>query len=193
MELSLAAYLEQACDVLRAMQPHVCEATMQQAVDACVGALRQDKAILVCGNGGSAADASHIAGELVGRFLKDRQALRCMSLADNAAVVTAWANDADYESIFSRQVEAYGQVGGVLIAISTSGNSPNVLKAAQQAKAMQMRVIGMTGQGGGKLAPLCDALLDVPCKHTPHIQQGHVCLYHYLCGRIETAMAKQGA
>ena len=158
---------------------------MGRAVALCVGAVRQGKSILVCGNGGSASDAMHITGELVGRFLKERKALRCICLADNPATLTAWANDYDYASIFARQVEAYGEVGGVLIGLSTSGNSPNVLQAAQKAKEMKMSVLGLTGQGGGKLAALCDVLLEAPSTRTPLIQQVHICLYHYLCEAIE--------
>lgn len=162
---------------------------MTRAIDLSVSALGGGKAILVCGNGGSAADASHIAGEMVGRYLKDRKPMRCICLSDNASVMTAWANDIGYDSVFARQVEAYGEPGGVLIAISTSGNSANVLKAINMAKEMGLSVIGMTGQGGGKMARMCDVLLDVPSTHTPYIQQAHVCLYHYLCGVVEARMA----
>jgi D-sedoheptulose 7-phosphate isomerase len=188
MDLSLAAYLEQSADVIREAVRHVPEESMKRAVDLCVEAVQGGKSLLVCGNGGSAADASHIAGELVGRFLKNRKAMRCISLSDNSAVMTAWANDFSYDDVFARQVEAYGETGGVLIAITTSGNSPNVLKAAETAKAMGLRVIGLTGQGGGKLAPLCDGLLDAPSTHTPLVQQVHACLYHYLCGAIEARL-----
>ncbi len=155
----------------------------------CVDALKVGKPLLVCGNGGSASDAMHIAGELVARFLKERKGLNCICLSSNTAMITAWANDYDYDSVFARQVEAYGQGGGVLIAISTSGNSKNVLQAAQKAKAMGLAVIGLTGCGGGKLAPVCDVVLDAPSTFTPMIQQVHVCLYHYLCEQIEARMA----
>jgi len=187
---SLAAYLIQSADAIRAAASSAMEANMQRAVDVCVAALKGGKSILVCGNGGSAADASHITGELVGRFLKERKALCCISLSNNPAMLTAWANDVDYNSVFARQVEAYGEAGGVLIGISTSGNSPNVLQAAEKARSMGLSVIGLTGKGGGKLAPLCDVLLDAPSRHTPVIQQVHVCLYHYLCEKIEARMTE---
>lgn len=189
MDLSLSSYLDQSAEAIRATKTHLTEDALTKAIDLCVTALEKGRAILVCGNGGSEADASHIAGELVGRFLLNRKPLRCICLSDNTAVVTAWANDIGYESVFTRQVEAFGEEDGVLIAISTSGNSPNVLCAAEKAKAMGLKVLGLTGLGGGKLASLCDVLLDVPSKHTPYIQQVHVCLYHYLCGMIETRMA----
>ena len=187
---SLAAYLAESADVIRAAASHVPEVKMTQAVSLCVNALRKGKAVLVCGNGGSATDAMHVTCELVGRFLKNRKALRCICLSDNPATLTAWANDMGFDSVFARQVEAYGEAGGVLIAISTSGNSPNVLAAARQAKGMELSVLGLTGQGGGKLAPLCDVLLDAPSAHTPLIQQAHLCFYHYLCAAIEAQMAE---
>jgi D-sedoheptulose 7-phosphate isomerase len=164
------------------------EEALEKATDLCVDALKAGKPLLVCGNGGSASDAMHIAGELVARFLKERKGLNCICLSSNPAMITAWANDYDYDSVFARQVEAYGQGGGVLLAISTSGNSKNVLQAAQKAKAMGLAVIGLTGGGGGKLAPLCDVLLDAPSTFTPMIQQVHLCLYHYLCEQIEARM-----
>lgn len=187
--MTLAAYLSQSADIVRDAVAHVPEEKMERAIKLCVDAFKSGKAVLVCGNGGSASDAMHIAGELVGRYLKERKALNCICLADNPATLTAWANDYDYSTVFSRQVEAYGSKGGVLIAISTSGNSANVVKAAEEAKKIGLSVIGLTGQGGGKLGPLCDALLDAPSKTTPLIQQVHICLYHYLCEQIEARMA----
>jgi len=186
---SLKDYLEESAETVKAAAVQASVSAMFEAVGFCLAALKDNKAILVCGNGGSAADASHIAGELVGRFLKDRKAMRCISLSDNMAAITAWANDKEFETVFSRQVEAYGEAGGVLIAISTSGNSPNVIKAAITAKEKGMKVIGFTGQDGGELAPYCDALLAAPCRHTPLVQQTHICLYHYLCAAIEEGMA----
>jgi D-sedoheptulose 7-phosphate isomerase len=161
---------------------------VSSAVDTVVGSLRAGKALLVCGNGGSAADAMHITGELVGRFLLERKALNAICLASNTAVLTAWANDYTYEEVFSRQVEAYGQAGGVLIGLSTSGNSANVIAAFKQAHAAGMKTIGLTGEGGGKLGPLSDYLFAVPSRSTPLIQQAHICLYHYLCQAIEASM-----
>jgi len=185
---SLSAYLDESARIIRDSRGPALETAMERAVALCVAALRNGRSILVCGNGGSASDAMHITGELVGRFLKERQALRCICLSANPALLTAWANDYDYASVFTRQVEAYGEAGGVLIGLSTSGNSANVLQAAQKAKDLKMHVIAFTGQSGGKLAPLCDALLDVPGKSTPLIQQVHICLYHYLCEAIEAEM-----
>lgn len=158
---------------------------MANAIKWTSAALAAGLPVLVCGNGGSASDAEHIAGELVGRFLKERRGLNVISLVSNPAVLTAWSNDYDYASVFARQVEAHGRPGGVLIALSTSGNSANIVQAAEAARQEQMKVIAFTGEGGGKLAPLAHALLTVPSKQTPRIQEGHLALYHYLCEMVE--------
>ncbi len=184
---SINDYLEHSADILRQTAQAGLAAPVEQAVAAIVAALKADKPLLVCGNGGSAADAMHITGELVGRFLKERPALRCICLSDNPSVLTAWANDYSYETVFSRQVEAYGQAGGVFWGISTSGNSPNVVLAAEEARRRGMTVLALTGQGGGKLAAVADILLAAPSRHTPLIQQVHICLYHYICEQVEAA------
>jgi D-sedoheptulose 7-phosphate isomerase len=160
-----------------------------KAIDIIVAALAAGKPLLVAGNGGSASDAMHITGELVGRFLKERRALNCICLSSNPAVLTAWANDYSYDTVFSRQVEAYGVPGGVVIGISTSGNSKNIVEAFQAARAGGLSTIAMTGAGGGKLAHLSDVLIDVPSTATPLIQQVHICLYHYMCEQIEARLA----
>ena len=185
--MGLATYLDDSIAAIAAAREVIGEAVMDGAVAAVVGALRADRPVLVCGNGGSAADAQHITAELVGRFLRERRGLRVICLADNAPVLTAWANDYAYETVFSRQVEAYGLPGGVLIGISTSGNSPNVVRALEAARAGGLATIALTGEGGGRLAPLADHLLAVPSRRTPLIQQVHLCLYHHLCERVEQA------
>jgi len=157
----------------------------EEAIELISRALRKRLPLLVCGNGGSAADAQHITGELIGRFLQDRRALNAICLSANMAALTAWANDCDYADVFARQVEAHAVPGAVLLAISTSGNSPNVVRAAETAKRLGLAVIALTGRGGGKLAPHSDVLLDVPSERVPFIQQVHICLYHYMCERIE--------
>jgi len=157
----------------------------ERAIELISRALRNQLPLLVCGNGGSAADAQHITGELVGRFLQDRRALNAICLSANVAALTAWANDYDYADVFARQVEAHAAPGAVLLAISTSGNSSNVVRAAETAKRLGLAVIALTGRGGGRLAPYCDVLLDVPSDRVPFIQQVHICLYHYMCERIE--------
>jgi D-sedoheptulose 7-phosphate isomerase len=167
------------------------EALVSGAILAVTSALRAGKPLLVCGNGGSASDAMHITCELVGRFLIERRPLNAICLSSNPALLTAWANDYSYDSIFSRQVEAYGQPGAVLLGISTSGNSTNVVEAVRQARSMGMTTIALTGEGGGKLAQWSDYLFAVPSRSTPLIQQVHVCLYHYLCEAIERDLSAE--
>jgi len=186
--MNLSGYLRQSAEVLEAAVEHWKDDLVQNAIDAICGAFAGGKSLLVCGNGGSASDAMHITGELVGRFLKERKALRAICLSSNPSVLTAWANDYSFDSVFSRQVEAYGEEGGVILGISTSGNSTNVVRAFEQARAQGMKTIALTGQGGGLLALVSDHLFAVPSRSTPHIQQVHICLYHYLCGEIEARL-----
>lgn len=186
--MSLAGYLTGAARLAEDTARHLGEAPMDKAVALIVDALRADKPLLVCGNGGSAADAMHITGELVGRFLKERRALKAICLSGNPATLTAWANDRDFASVFARQVEAFGEAGGVLLGLSTSGESENVIQAFATARRKGVATIAMTGAAGGRLAALADVLLDVPSCATPDIQQVHVCLYHYLCARVEEAL-----
>jgi D-sedoheptulose 7-phosphate isomerase len=185
----LHAYLGHSQQVIEAAIAAIPEATMERAVDASVEALGRGLPLLVCGNGGSASDAMHITGELVGRFLKERRALNAVCLSSNPSVLTAWSNDYSYDSVFARQVEAYGVSGGVVLGLSTSGNSSNVIKAFEVAHGMEMTTVALTGEGGGRLRALAHHLLAVPSRSTPLIQQVHICLYHYLCARIETRLA----
>ncbi|MCL2469770.1 MAG: SIS domain-containing protein [Alphaproteobacteria bacterium] len=189
MAESFKDYLQAAAQTINQAAQDPLAQAMEKAIALCCGALDQNQPLLVCGNGGSAADAMHFSAELVARFLKDRKGLPCICLASNPAMLTAWANDVDFETVFARQVEAFGQSGGVLIALSTSGKSKNIIRAAQQAKAMGLGVIALTGAGGGDLAALADVLLQAPSTHTPLIQQVHLCFYHYLCARIEERYA----
>lgn len=186
---SFASWLDESTAVFQRTRTTLDEARVERAVDHVARALAGDRAVLVCGNGGSAADAQHITGELVGRFLKERRAYRAICLAADMAVMTAWSNDYSFDTVFARQVEAYGGPGGVLIGLSTSGNSRNVGAAFETARSLGMTTVALTGEGGGRLAALSDVLLDVPSRHTPLIQQVHVCLYHYLCERVEARLA----
>ena len=151
----------------------------------CIHALSNDHKILFCGNGGSAADAQHLAAELTGRFMKDRPALYAEALHVNTSTLTAIANDFGYEHVFERQVEAMGRKGDVLIGLTTSGNSQNVLLAMQKAKKLEMVTIGMTGIKEGKLADVSEILLCVPSPDTARIQEVHLLIGHILCGVIE--------
>lgn len=143
------------------------------------------KKVLICGNGGSAADSQHLAAEFVGRFETERRALAAIALTTDTSALTALANDYNFEKIFSRQVEALAQKGDLLIAISTSGNSPNVLEAVMKARQIGCRTIALTGAAGKKLAALCDANLTVPVKRTAHIQEAHIAVGHIWCEIID--------
>ncbi len=144
--------------------------------------------VLFCGNGGSAADSQHLAAEFVGRFQKERCALPALALTVDTSILTAVANDYGYGIVFQRQVEALGQAGDVLVGISTSGNSANVLAAIGAAKRRDMAVIGMTGQGGGKMMEACDVCLAVPSKVTARTQEMHIMMGHILCELAEVDM-----
>jgi D-sedoheptulose 7-phosphate isomerase len=191
--MSLSAYFDESSKILDLASRAWSEDLITGALDAATAALRSGKPLLVCGNGGSAADAMHITGELVGRFLFERQPLNVICLASNPALLTAWANDCHYDTVFSRQVEAYGQPGALLIGISTSGNSQNVVAAFESARALNMKTVALTGEGGGRLAALSNFLFAVPSRSTPLIQQVHICLYHYLCRAIEQTLAQSPA
>ncbi|MFP4138961.1 MAG: SIS domain-containing protein [Phycisphaerae bacterium] len=160
-----------------------------QSADVLSGALRGGRRVYVFGNGGSASDAQHIAGELVGRFLLERAALPAVALSTDTSILTAVANDLGYEQVFARQLEALGREGDVAVALSTSGNSPNIVVALQQAKRIGMRTIVLTGRGGGRSAELADILLDVDSDLSPRIQETHAVIYHILCELVEARCA----
>jgi D-sedoheptulose 7-phosphate isomerase len=147
--------------------------------------LRAGGKILVFGNGGSAADAQHLAAELVGRYLADRRALPAIALVTDPSIITAVGNDLGYEAVFRRQVEAHGRKGDVAIGISTSGRSKNVLLALEWARANGLVTVGLTGGGGGAVASLVDHLIDVPSQETPRIQEVHGLVVHLLCQIVE--------
>jgi len=151
-------------------------------------AWRQDGGLLICGNGGSAADSQHIAAELVGRFLADRPGYRAQALTVNSSTFTAVGNDYGFDHIFSRQVQALGRPGDVLLVISTSGNSDNCVLAVEEARRQGMKVHGFLGCGGGRLAEMVDGALVVPADLTPRIQEVHITMGHLLCQILESWM-----
>lgn len=161
---------------------------IERAAQAMVFAFRGGGKVLFCGNGGSAADAQHLAAELSGRFYTDRPPLYAEALHVNSSFVTAVANDYGYDEVFARMVEAAGRPGDVLAAFSTSGNSPNILKAIEKGKKQGMVIIGFTGATGGKMAGLCDILLNVPSTDTPRIQESHILIGHIICESVEREM-----
>lgn len=168
-------------------------ATQMDSIETCARLLFETfdrgKKVLLCGNGGSAADAQHIAAEFVGRYEKERRALPAISLTTDTSALTALANDYSFDRIFARQVEALAEEGDCLVAISTSGNSPNVIAAVMAARNLGCKVIGMTGAGGKKLASLCDAAVMVPSDRTARIQEAHIAVAHYWCEKLDTDIA----
>ncbi|MBI4831792.1 MAG: D-sedoheptulose 7-phosphate isomerase [Candidatus Lindowbacteria bacterium] len=161
-----------------------------RAAETIVEAYNNGGKLILFGNGGSAADAQHIACELVGRFLKERRPLEAMSLSANASMLTCLGNDYGYERVFERQVEAAARAGDVVIGISTSGNSPNVLKAAKRAKQIGCVTICMTGKSGGKMKACADILLNVPSNVTPRIQESHILIGHIICELVEKSVTR---
>ena len=160
-------------------------AAIEKSADLIAGALAAGKKLLIAGNGGSAADAQHIAGELVGRFAYDRAPAAAIALTTDSSVLTAIGNDYGYEHVFERQVSGLGTKGDVLLAISTSGSSKNVLRAIAAARRRGLAVIGFTGAAGGEMAALCDVVLRAPSSSTQLIQQLHITAAHALCGLVE--------
>ncbi len=151
-------------------------------------AFRGKKKFLLCGNGGSAADAQHLATEFSGRFYKNRPALFAEALHVNTSSLTAISNDFGFDESFARMVESKGSEGDVLMAISTSGNSQNIVRACEKAKELGLKVIGLTGESGGKLVPHCDLMIKVPSKDTPRIQECHILIGHIICEIVELKM-----
>mgnify|MGYP001085228984 CR=1 FL=1 len=163
---------------------------LEQAVLACIKSLREGGKIILAGNGGSAADAQHIAGEFVSRFAFDRPGLPAIALTTDTSILTAIGNDYGYEKLFSRQIQAHGNKGDVFVGYTTSGKSPNILLAFEEARARGLVCIGLTGNRGGPICKICDHLLEVPSADTPKIQEGHAVLGHILCGLVEQAIFK---
>lgn len=158
---------------------------LKRSIDCITGCYGRGGKVYFCGNGGSAADAQHLAAELSGRFYMDRPPLAAEALHVNASFLTAAANDFGYEAVFARMLEAVGHEGDVLLALSTSGKSPNVLAAIEKARQLRITVIGLTGADGGQMAPACDILFKVPSGDTPRIQEAHMLLGHIICEAVE--------
>jgi D-sedoheptulose 7-phosphate isomerase len=162
------------------------------AAEAILGCFENGGTVFFCGNGGSAADAQHLAAEFSGRYMVDRPGLPAVALTTNSSAVTAIGNDYGYDDVFSRQLEGIGAPGDVLVAITTSGRSESVRKAVRAAQALKMSVIGMTGARGGEFAAMCDVALITPSDITPHIQEGHIAMGHAFCLIVERAMFPDG-
>ena len=182
----LRSGLDEHLDVFRGLP--ALAPLIQQAAGLMAETLSQDGKLMLCGNGGSAADSQHLAAELTGRFLKDRRPLAAIALSTDTSALTSIANDYTFDEVFARQVTGLGRKGDCLIAISTSGNSRNVLRAAETARAGGMRVIGLLGRDGGALRTLSDVVIVVPSPTTARIQEAHIFIGHTLCALVEEAL-----
>lgn len=179
----LQAHLTLCASMERDMSPLIAETALLL-----VERFKAGSKLLVMGNGGSAADAQHFAAEIVGRFKLERAALPAIALSTDSSILTAIGNDYGFDSVFSRQVEALAATGDVVIGISTSGNSPNVLNALQLARARGCRTIGLLGKDGGSIKGVCDLALVIPSSDTPRIQEGHITIIHIICDLVEKTL-----
>ena len=194
-----ASLVEKASQVLReniAIQTRVLEkhvGEILEIADVMAKALQRGKAVWLCGNGGSAADAQHVAAEMVGRFLQERRGWPVFALSANVPLLTALSNDYGYDQVFARQIEAVVKPGDVVVGISTSGNSPNVLKAIEAARMVGATTVGVTGQSGGKLKPIVDLCFCAPSDHTPRIQEVHITFWHIVCELLDEQLLNRNA
>ena len=186
MQQFINDYIDRHQSAVRALAQ--CADDVERVASICVSALRAGDKILICGNGGSAADAQHMAAELVGRFVSDRRALPAIALTTDTSALTAIANDYGYDDVFSRQVAGLAQQGDVILGISTSGNSGSILAACDAGRSAGCHVVGLTGRDGGSLIEHCDAAVIAPSKETAHIQECHIIVIHLLCALIEQGL-----
>jgi D-sedoheptulose 7-phosphate isomerase len=189
MEGSLEMVREQLAEGLTVLEQVAKDAELHaalaQAAAATVAALKAGKKLMAAGNGGSAADAQHMVAEFVSRLVEDRPAMRAVALTTNSSIMTGIGNDYGYERLFARQIEALGLPGDVFVGISTSGRSPNVLRALELCRERGIVTIGLTGKAGGGMPPLCDYCLRAPSNVTMHIQEAHLALEHAFCMLVE--------
>lgn len=190
MQDKIKAYLKESIEVknlvIKNLVPQI-----ETAAKWMINALKNGNKIIFFGNGGSAADAQHLAAELVGRYLKDRKALSAIALTTDTSILTSLSNDYGFETIFARQIEGLAQNGDIAIGISTSGNSRNVLEGVEKAKEIGCKTIGLLGCDGGRIAEVIDLAITVPSKATPRIQESHITIGHILCGLVEQEIFPQ--
>ncbi len=176
---------------IRLLEDESILSSIQQSAEYLIKLYQSGGKLFLCGNGGSASDAQHIAAELTGRFNYDRDPLNAEALSTNISHLTAVANDYSFEEVYARMLKAKADKGDILIAISTSGNSRNIVRTVEEAKQKGMLCIGMTGEGGGALADLCDLMIRVPSTNTARIQETHICIGHILCELVESTLFPQ--
>ena len=183
-------YFKEAIDLLeKILREQAMVGALRETVEAVKDCLRNGNKLLIAGNGGSAADSQHFAAELVGKFLKERKPFAAIALTVDTSILTSWSNDVSFETVFARQVEALGKPGDVFIAISTSGNSKNLVAALKKAKELGLRTVGLLGNAGGAMKELCDVAVIVPDDSTPRIQQVHEIAFHAICEEVERELS----
>lgn len=185
LDSAIAAHLE-AIEAVRDAEPQITE-----AVAAIASCIRDGGTVLFCGNGGSAADAQHLAAELVGRFARERNAWPAQALHANTSVLTAVGNDYGFDRVFARQVEAFGRPHDVLVALSTSGSSPNVVEAISVARDRGMTVVGLTGGTGGVVGEMSSVHINIPFDSTARVQEAHILIGHVICGLVEESLCEK--
>ena len=193
MRADFAKVFEQVAANMTAAATSPYMAAIERAVDVIHDAFASGHKLLVFGNGGSAADAEHLATEFVGRFLSERRPLPAIALTTNQAFLTAWGNDRSFDDVFARQVEGLGVRGDVAFGITTSGASANVLNGLRRARERGLKTIGLTGNDGSQLHALCDVLLSAPVTSTPRIQEVHLVTYHTICGAVEARLGQDAS
>jgi D-sedoheptulose 7-phosphate isomerase len=190
MKTEIAQHLRESAAVKERMAQSVGD--VERLAEEIIRALRGGRKVVIFGNGGSAADAQHFAAELVGRFEKERAALPAIALTTDTSLLTALGNDYTFDIIYARQVQALVRAGDVVIGISTSGNSPNVLKGLEEAKKLKAWTAGLTGMSGGKLKALVDCCIRTPSERTAHVQECHIAIIHAICAGVDEAFSTQG-
>jgi D-sedoheptulose 7-phosphate isomerase len=165
--------------------------SIRRAADLCITSLKNGNKLILAGNGGSAADAQHLAGELVNRFGFERPGLSAIAITTDTSIITSISNDYGFERLFARQIEAIGKKGDVLISLSTSGNSANIIEGIKEAKKASITTIGLTGRSGDKMAHLCDLCLMIPSDETPRIQEAHILIGHIICSLVENSIFRK--
>ena len=182
--MNILELIDQSIETKQKLKAEI--STIEKIAKAVISAYKRGNKVILCGNGGSAADAQHIACEFVGGLSKDRRPLAAIALTTNSSIITAIANDMSFDEIFDRQIQAIGHKGDILIAISTSGNSPNVIKAVEKAKLMGIYTVGLTGATGDKLSGITDIAIKVPSTNTQRIQESHILIGHIICEIVES-------
>lgn len=184
MQKEIKNIINESCDVKKKIADNLSN-EIEEFVNIIIGCYKKDNKVMICGNGGSAADSQHISAEFVGRYKKERKGLPCIALTTDTSILTAWSNDYDFETVFERQVASLGKEGDVLIGLSTSGNSKNVIKAFEKAKEMKIKTISLLGKDGGKSKNMADIELIMPSNNTARIQEAHITILHIMCELVE--------